>query len=84
MKRYVCVICICLLVLSCGPNGYKAEEEIQYLQNKLNKIKSLSEEASYNIADLSERNEDAKAVYDLIEEIEKECEYKEYHFYCPD
>lgn len=72
---------MCFIIQSCGPNGYKAQDEIVYLQEKLDKIKSLAEEASYNISDLSETNEDAAVVNELLDTIQNECFYRDYNFY---
>ena len=82
MKRGVILVAIfCFLLQSCSDREYKAQEEIEYLQNKLDKIKALTEEASGRIADLAEENEDCSAAYEMLDNIQMECDYREYDFY---
>ena len=76
---------LCALLSSCMVGDYKAEEEIEKLQKKLDKISSLTDEARSEVEKMENKSgEDLEyAVFyvnEILGSIESECEYDDYDF----
>lgn len=91
MKKVFFGAVTCMMLLSCNLGLSRAEEEIKCLQEKLDNIKSMADEASYTLSTFIEDNsylEDSidifildEDVFALIECIQEECAYDDYDFY---
>lgn len=81
MKRIVVLLLIAFILDSCVYGGYKAEEEIVKLQEKLDKIHCLAEEF---VIDEDIDSIEQERIQEFIWAIEEESTYEEFDFYVPE
>lgn len=83
--RSVFAFMMCALLSSCVCADYKAEQEIEKLQKKLDKISKLTDEAKSELSEMENKDGDdlEHAVFyvgEILDNMENECKYDDYDF----